>query len=194
MSTNQILKSPSWGQSAYNPEDLATQLLAVAASTNPMEGKRPFFNGRWGVEGGYFATHVDYLGDLFNRPELIVDRFKLTMINASIDFDTVIGRGISGALCAQLIGRETGKQWAVVRKPDNSHSDREVEGTVGKRWVFVDDLISTGATLRETIAALERFKLASRWPTQLVGTYLYLPDVFYPGASENEINSSRNRW
>lgn len=66
-----------------------------------------------------------------------------------VDFDTMVGTGLSGALVIPVLAHALGKHWLIVRKDnDGSHSSVPVEGALGERWVFVDDFIATGATAR----------------------------------------------
>jgi adenine/guanine phosphoribosyltransferase-like PRPP-binding protein len=89
-------------------------------------------------------------------------------------FDTFIGRGLSGALMAPVLGRMFDKHFAVVRKPkDGSHSGSVLEGYLGQRWVFVDDFISTGATIAETHKIVHQYARARRHSIQFGGAYLY---------------------
>ncbi len=49
-----------------------------------------------------------------------------------------------------------------MRKPNESgHSTEDVEGTLGRRWVFVDDFVSSGATLQRVIHAVNDNFLAT---------------------------------
>ncbi len=70
-----------------------------------------------------------------------------------LDFDAFACRGLSGMLVAPIVAMEMGKTLLVVRKKDeDNHSSRMVEGDIGaRRYVIVDDLISSGATCRAII-------------------------------------------
>jgi adenine/guanine phosphoribosyltransferase-like PRPP-binding protein len=93
---------------------------------------------------------------------------------AEVEFDTVVGTGLSGAVAASQLSRALRKNLAVVRKPrDGSHSSNPVEGVLGKRWLFVDDLISTGDTFRRTRAAIEKVCAERGHEAEFVGAYLY---------------------
>lgn len=88
-----------------------------------------------------------------------------------VEYDTLIGTGLSGALVVPMIARDLGKHWAVVRKPnDGSHSPDRAEGTIGERWVFVDDLVASGTTRNRVI---DTVKAITGGRTQFVGSYLY---------------------
>lgn len=101
-------------------------------------------------------------------------------------FDTVIGVGLSGALVIPTIGRDLDVYWGVVRKRDDisTHSGHTFEGTIGQRWLFVDDKVATGNTRRYVHRAInrlcQRIKTAREYDftTEYVGTYQYMKSVF----------------
>lgn len=125
------------------------------------------------ISGGYMNT-------VLNSDRLIA-RVREHRLH-QIDFDTLVGRGLSGALAVPVIARELGKNWLVVRKPhDASHSSAKGEGKLGRRWVFVDDFIATGDTHSEVLAVIANISEARMWETAFVGTYLYESGGFsYP--------------
>lgn len=66
----------------------------------------------------------------------------------SVDYDTMIGMGLSGALVVPRLARALGKKWAIVRKEDGAHSKNKIEGEIGNKWIFVDDQVDSGRTRR----------------------------------------------
>lgn len=102
-----------------------------------------------------YDENSGYFSDVFGDWEVFLDQARKEFEHAD-DFDTIIGTGMSGCLVVPRLAADLGLHWAVVRKPDvKSHSSKAVEGRVGKRWVFVDDFVSSGATyqrVRETVA------------------------------------------
>lgn len=70
-----------------------------------------------------------------------------------LDFDTVVVTGVSGTLMGGVIAHALDCNLVVVRKPDDvsTHSYRRIEGDLGRRWVFLDDLIDTGSTRRRVL-------------------------------------------
>lgn len=78
------------------------------------------------------------------------------------EFDAVAFRGISGALVAPIIAYEMGKTVLAVRKltrkdNDHCHSHHKVEGDIAaRRYVVIDDCISSGNTLREILAEIAK--------------------------------------
>lgn len=64
-------------------------------------------------------------------------------------FDSLIGIGISGALVVPTVGRAMRKYWGLIRKDGvYSHAnDEHLEGTIGGRFLIVDDFVGSGATV-----------------------------------------------
>jgi hypothetical protein len=112
--------------------------------------------------------------------DLLIDDAK--RILGGVDFDTVVGTGLSGTIAGTLIAYALKKHLLIVRKPSDrnqegarsvNHSGWPTEGRMGKRWIFVDDLISSGETRirvkMEVDKANARYDVKSTW----VGTYTY---------------------
>jgi adenine/guanine phosphoribosyltransferase-like PRPP-binding protein len=114
-----------------------------------------------------YDSSASYMSKAFESPDALIDHARRAL--KGLDFDSVVGRGLSGALAVPIIGRALGKHWAIVRKEDGSHSSRKVEGTIGSRWIFVDDFVASGATRSAVVRAISRLEI----PTLLVGTYQY---------------------
>lgn len=123
------------------------------------------------VTSGYMSSLLD------EEPFLKMAREQL----ADVDFDTIVGRGLSGGIAAPLIAHVLGKNWLVVRKPDvRSHAWAKAEGRLGNRWIFVDDFIGTGATRDAVVEAVAQIAQAYDWKTAHVGDFLYQRDGFVP--------------
>lgn len=132
---------------------------------------------------------IDFLNDLGRAIDVLKD----------VEFDTIVGRGLSGGLvipslakvlndhfASQSIERRIG--WAVVRKPnDESHSDSPIEGTTfGERWIFVDDFVCSGNTRKLTKTAVKDYATRYDFGTEYVGSYLYRhAGVFVPVSQEH---------
>ncbi|MGW0245085.1 phosphoribosyltransferase [Nocardia goodfellowii] len=101
-----------------------------------------------------------------------------------IEFDTMVGTGLSGALMIPTLARAMNVDFLLVRKPnDGSHSSYKVEGRLGSKWLFVDDLIVSGDTFQRVYNEVESAAKMQRHTTHLVGAYFY----------ENNINRYRDR-
>lgn len=112
-----------------------------------------------------------------------------------IDYDTMVGRGLSGALAVPTLARALHKDFFIVRVNPSAHDRSPGVGRLGKRWLFVDDFISSGITFNCTREGVEealnmyaRYRqqyqdvtFRQRYPeftTTCAGAYLYSPDVF----------------
>ena len=95
---------------------------------------------------------------------------EMRMMLHGTKYDTIVGTGLSGTIFAARVAPGLSKKFAIVRKPHHgSHSGIKVEGQVGKRWVFVDDFVSSGATLKRTLEMMQ-----SKHPDAVfVGVYQY---------------------
>jgi adenine/guanine phosphoribosyltransferase-like PRPP-binding protein len=88
----------------------------------------------------------------------------------------VAATGLSGLVIAGAIGHAAGIPVFAVRKHgDPSHSSEKASGVAPhgpvERWVFVDDLIESGATLRRVRDALYETNLAARRTPSLILLY-----------------------
>lgn len=118
-----------------------------------------------------YVENVCYLTHAFASPESMAHRFWWVVGSRQVEFDSIVGTGLSGALVVPTLARELGKHWAIVRKSnDGSHSMNRIEGTIGTRWLFVDDLIASGNTEQRVKSAVLG---ATFGDAKYIGTYLY---------------------
>jgi adenine/guanine phosphoribosyltransferase-like PRPP-binding protein len=82
----------------------------------------------------------------------------LKEIDKLTPFDTIAFCGISGCLIGPLLAIRLKKEMIVVRKPrDDRHSSYEVEGNADvKNYIIVDDLISSGDTMRHVKSSITK--------------------------------------
>lgn len=75
------------------------------------------------------------------------------------EYDAIAFRGMSGALIAPPVARELNKSLIMVRKPgEDSHSPFDVEGDHrARRYIIVDDFISSGRTAYTILRAIKKF-------------------------------------
>lgn len=98
---------------------------------------------------GLKFRHADYLGKVIPTACLRETVKKLAKVLRPIKFDAIAFRGMSGALICPTLALRMNKSLIMVRK-EESHSALKTEGCQNaKRYVIVDDLSSTGKTLRE---------------------------------------------
>lgn len=113
-------------------------------------------------------TVTSYLTKPLLHPDQLIEDCRGWL--KTIKCDTLVGRGMSGAIAVPLLARHFGKHWAVVRKPkDETHSEYKIEGEIGERWLFVDDLLSTGNTLDQTVRTVEKehhYNMTQRFPVE----------------------------
>jgi len=103
---------------------------------------------------------------------------------ADVDFDTIVGTGFSGSVVIPAVAMALGKDFLLIRKEDDQshHGGGLPVGTLGKRWIFLDDFISSGATWRRVHRKVAAFAKPSPdyWgdktevATEYVGTYIYI--------------------
>ncbi|AYD87004.1 phosphoribosyl transferase [Mycobacterium phage NearlyHeadless] len=92
---------------------------------------------------------------------------------AGVEFDTLVGTGLSGTIAVIKLAKMLDKRYLLVRKPnDGSHSSQPAEGSLGRRWVFVDDLISSGRTFARVWNKIQSWG----FDTEFVGVFLYGTD------------------
>lgn len=90
------------------------------------------------------------------------------------EFDTLVGTGLSAALVLPTLAHRADKHFAIVRKPeDSTHSCHALEGQLGKRWIFVDDLMESGATFVRVWDAIEGVRINRGFDTKFQGGLLY---------------------
>jgi orotate phosphoribosyltransferase len=121
-----------------------------------------------------------YLDDALN-PErarrTISGMVKLIKLSG-VDFDTIVFRGMSGALIAPTVAHRLKKCITISRKEnDSSHNGGGIiEGNVDiQKYIILDDFISTGNTIKAILLAFQRsciFREKLVKP-KCVGVFLY---------------------
>lgn len=100
----------------------------------------------------------------------------LRNIEKDYPFDAIAFTGMSGALIGVPVADILGKGLIAVRRKDDksNHSGRAVEGVKASRYVIIDDLIATGATLFHVRDSIKWWHPEA----SLVGVYLYYSKPF----------------
>ena len=92
------------------------------------------------------------------------------------DFDAIACTGVSGIPVATVVALRLHKKLIIVRKSDDksTHSYFDVEGVCEGRYVFLDDFIGTGSTIRYV-----QSQIAKRGDAKIIGAYSYQDTYFY---------------
>ncbi len=135
------------------------------------------------IPGKVLTLHADYLQQSLLNPKELVAKARSSL--KGIKFDTMVSRGLSGALVVPMLARALRKNWLIIRKDnDGSHSSKKVEGTLGERWMFIDDLVSSGHTRTICFEAVDDLCRSSNFASAFVGTWTYTNDAYYDEESE----------
>lgn len=106
------------------------------------------------------ASHMEgYLDPTIRRKRIsgALNNIRIREANHGDLFDTIAYRGASGAIIASIIAHRLKKPLLLVRKPDDTkgHSPFMLEGPRSvKRYLIVDDFMSSGATYEAIRAAV----------------------------------------
>jgi orotate phosphoribosyltransferase len=128
--------------------------------------------------------HSRYLNPAFEEWEKVVDEIVAAIKESGVTFDAIAVRGISGMFVGPVVANKLHKRLMVVRKEkDESHGWYKVECSTdlareGVRYIFVDDLISTGKTPERVREAVnEQWTVLKRLPCPtLIACFCYAPE------------------
>ncbi len=132
--------------------------------------------------------HTHYLRTILD-PERLKEIIELAISALKgVEFDTIAVTGSSGLIFGGALSYATGKPLLLVRKKnDKSHSRSPVEGPLRPgRWLFVDDQVASGNTLRRVRRAIEYFSPDAVY----VGKYTYTEYGFQSVEDESNWRSS----
>lgn len=120
----------------------------------------------------HFST--GYMDQALDDLASVIERAKLHL--RDVDFDTIIGTGFSGGVVVPALALAMGKRYALVRKEsDNSHhGPGRIMGTIGERWLFLDDLVASGSTRRYVLRRVNEALESRGHKAVRVGQYLYM--------------------
>ena len=88
----------------------------------------------------------------------LVIKHLIRMIKITgVKFDTIVFMGISGSLVAPIVAQKMNKHLLVARKlGENNHSCMRLEGHIDShKFIIIDDLISTGDTIKAIFEAID---------------------------------------
>lgn len=118
--------------------------------------------------------HSPYLTEPFMNQKAVVKRAQEQL--ADVEFDALVGMGLSGSLIVPLLAFLMDKRFAIVRKKDcamgHGQTSHGIESCLkaGDKWLFCDDFISSGATRRRVIRRMYDNHVTK---VDYVGDYLY---------------------
>lgn len=148
--------------------------------------------------GALYSDWSSYLTTALFKIDEIIEDAKNHL--HGVEFDTFVGIGLSGTLVVPTVARAMGKYFAVARKPNvSSHSCTELEGQVGRNWIFLDDLVASGST-RDTVKRIVSEakytavdESSGTWTiytlgntSNYVGSYLYFDKRYRPHGREHD--------
>lgn len=126
----------------------------------------------------------DYLGRVLNHESFgrTIEVLAKLLEPHSDKFDTIVFRGMSGALVGPALAHALKKDMLLVRKPEEknySHSAYPAEGNYElEKYIIVDDLIASGKTIRQTIETVSKLESDCLRrivePTRCVGVITYV--------------------
>jgi orotate phosphoribosyltransferase len=122
------------------------------------------------------TMHANYLSTAFDQATLIRD---FGQHKPNIEFQALVGMGISGAIAVPVLAHTFGFQFGIVRKQGvSNHSGNLVETNFDKEagWIIVDDLICYGNTVRYIIRTMKYYGF-----NNYQGVYLYGGEFSNPG-------------
>jgi hypothetical protein len=104
-------------------------------------------------------SYAGYLEIVLNEPQEIRKRAQILQ-RKGVQFDTIVGTGLSGTLPMMTLRQKFKCEQLIIRKPGaNSHSYYKAEGTLGSRWLFIDDFISSGKTFVDVFCAVRYMEI-----------------------------------
>ncbi len=109
-----------------------------------------------------------------------IELFEEQIEGHGIEFDTVVGIGLSGMMLMPIIGSHYGCNMLALRKngaTDNHVYDNDInrigEGSLGKKWILIDDFVAGGGTADKAIRLVNEFADAFSHKTEFMGIYGY---------------------
>lgn len=120
-----------------------------------------------------------YMDDALFNLEKVIERAKKDLTD--VDFDTLVGTGFSGGVVIPSLALAMGKEFALIRKDtdDSHHGKGRLLGSLGKRWIFVDDFVSSGKTRKRVIKKVNdvlegHHRDGGVFTSGLIGQYMYI--------------------
>lgn len=124
--------------------------------------------------------------------KLVVHHLARLIKVRKMNFDTIVFRGMSGALIAPTIAHKLNKNLLLVRKKDEGrHSTYEIEGFTNiKKFIIIDDIICSGNTVAQIFKSLSAKDID---PTKCQSLVLYNSDRM-DFTREIEYRNKEDKW
>ncbi|AXQ64417.1 phosphoribosyl transferase [Gordonia phage Neville] len=117
---------------------------------------------------------------LYDKPHYVDEGTQPTFVSESakfclegVEFDTVVGIGVSGAVALPPAAMATGTRMLVLRKPGVSAHSTAHTGSLGRSWVFVDDFIGGGTTFKGVREQVDLLAAECGFTSRFAGAFLY---------------------
>lgn len=108
-----------------------------------------------------------------HNPGLLLARYRDVVGNRR-KVDTLVGMGISGTVGVVNLARDLGIDYLILRKDGvSSHSSWPAEGRLGRNWLFVDDLVSSGSTFAKVWDKMQNIQKDTGFTSTFRGMFLY---------------------
>lgn len=155
----------------------------VPAKVIPSKTVTPYAS-KSAVQRAQFFRVDSYMEDVHN-PAILKEIYE-ELVPKGLNVDTLVGRGISGTLAVSKLAHELGLRYFIIRKDtDNSHSHYPFEGTLGRNWLFVDDMIVSGKTFITSWEAIEGIRENYNFASTFRGVLLYTDKRFIAAESDS---------
>jgi hypoxanthine phosphoribosyltransferase len=120
----------------------------------------------------YFKTYSPEAYE--QNPDTLIANAETQLLGLDIEFDSMVGIGMSGMLVLPLLARHFDVPFLALRKPgESSHMRYAIaHGTIGKKWILIDDFVETGATVALARSLVTK-ATEGRFVTTYQGTYCY---------------------
>ena len=127
-----------------------------------------------------FTFGNSYFDAAFDDFDTLINNAETNLRGLKINFDSMVGIGLSGHLVLPVLARHFNVPFLALRKQgvdchDNYGIGQYGRGTIGKRWILIDDFICSGQTMKTAnnrVEAALKLKGAG-FTTEFVGTYCY---------------------
>lgn len=118
---------------------------------------------------------TQYFDSAFNKREKVIKQAVKLLSPRLDEFDVIACRGYSGMIVAPTIAYLLKTEIFIVRKSgEATHSAKSCMGSLGYRYLVIDDFIQTGETIRQITQELDiEHKRFDMKPGEIIGIYLY---------------------